>query len=297
MFIFLQKLLPQHLLSRLLGCFAHARCSVFKNWAIKRFIRYFNVDLSESLITDIREFPTFNDFFIRHLKPGVRPLPDDSTAIVCPADGIISEMGHIHASRLLQAKGRHYELGELCGDPELAKYFADGEFLTVYLAPKDYHRVHIPVDGILEKMIHIPGQLFSVNAISVKSIPNLFARNERVVCLFQTPAGKMAVIFVGALLIGSVVTTWHGKVMPAHNDPLVKSYTDSAITFKSGEEIGYFQWGSTVIVLFERNRAHWQSNLNSGTSVKMGQAVGSILGSADSPGKSDNFIDMVGASG
>lgn len=280
MFNILQRILPKHSLSKLLGRVAAWRNMFFKNCAIRWFINYFKVDLTESLITDIQQFSSFNDFFIRRLKPNARVLPTAETAIACPADGIISELGKIQQQRLLQAKGKYYSLNDLFGDDTAtAQRFCDGEFFTVYLAPKNYHRVHMPVTGRLLQMIHLPGQLFSVNAVSVNGIPQLFARNERVICLFATDAGMMAVIFVGALLIGSIVTVWHGQVMPVLDEPIVKTYYDTSLIFQRGDELGYFQWGSTVIVLFEAARAAWQTTLHAGGAVQMGQPIGSYTSS------------------
>jgi len=268
MFTFFQKIIPQHGLSKFLARFARSRNEIFKNWAIKIFSQYFKVDLTESLITDVQQFASFNDFFIRRLKPDARPFPEDPQVIMSPADGVISEFGKIDSGRLLQAKGKYYRLQELLGnDHLLADQFSEGEFLTIYLAPKDYHRVHMPIDGVLKKMIHVPGKLFSVNAVSVNGITNLFSRNERVICLFETARGPMAVIFVGALLIGSVVTSWHGSVLTS------ATYNEGA-HFPRGEELGYFQWGSTVIVLFAADQVNWQSMLRSGDSIQMGKIVG-----------------------
>ncbi len=275
MFIFMQQILPKHLLSRLLGYLAHCRCRFLKNWAIRSFISYFKVDLSESLINDIHQFPSFNDFFIRQLKPSARPVSQD--AIACPVDGTISELGRISAGRLLQAKNRYYELNDLLGkNPEIAQQFTDGEFCTIYLAPKDYHRVHMPITGVLRQMIHVPGKLFSVNAASVQGIPQLFAHNERVICLFETAAGSMALIFVGAMLVGSVVAKWHGQVVPARGEPLSKTYPESSVVLQCGDEAGYFQWGSTVIVLFSKQRVQWRNELHAGDSVRMGEVIGSL---------------------
>lgn len=276
MFIFLQKIIPKHLLSRCLARLSHWRFKPFKNWAIRCFSAYYAVDLSESLITDINEFSCFNDFFIRKLKPGSRKLPQDQTAIASPADGFISELGHIESGKLIQAKGLNYSLRELFNDQgQTSQYFDQGGFITIYLAPKNYHRVHMPVMGVLRQMYHVAGELFSVNAISVRSIPKLFSRNERVVCLFATANGPMAVILVGACLIGSVVTSWHGVVMPNSQGKKTDIiYEDSAITLQKGDELGYFQWGSTVIVLFGPEAAHWCNDLNPGDPVCMGQIIG-----------------------
>ncbi len=275
MFLFFQKILPKHLLSRLLGFLAHCRCKTFKNTAIRIFMHYYPINLSEAQISDIHQFPSFNDFFIRRLKQGARVLPDDTTAVICPADGNISEIGNIHAGRLLQAKGQHYSLIDLLGgDLELAQNFMEGNFATIYLAPKDYHRVHMPVAGRLQQMIYIPGQLFSVNFTAANHIPQLFSRNERVVCIFQTEIGLMAVILVGAMLIGSVVTSWQGQVMPSSGrKPFKTNYENSNIHLQRGEELGYFQWGSTAIVLFAPGNVNWQ-DFQSGDAVLMGQTIG-----------------------
>lgn len=247
-------------------------------------------------MTDIRQFSSFNDFFIRHLRAETRPFPANPQAIICPADGVISAIGRLHEGRIIQAKGSDYALSELCGEELLAQKFVNGEFLTVYLAPKNYHRVHIPVNGALAQMIHIPGRLFSVNAASVHGIPRLFCRNERVFCLFDTPVGAMAIIFVGALLIGSVVTSWHGEVMPGKNaNPINERYTDPSVTFHRGDEIGYFQWGSTVIVLFEAGAVNWQELLQPGDEVRMGQMIGLL--SAPVPTESEHAVDVISIGG
>ncbi len=276
MFILFQKILPKNLLSRLLARLAHCRCSFFKNWAIRRFSAYFSVDLSESQITDIKQFSSFNDFFIRQLKPGARIISAEAGAIVSPADGIISQLGCIRNQELLQVKGMNYTLSELFnGDDSMARYFENGEFITVYLAPKNYHRVHMPELGVLRQMYHVPGKLFSVNASSVSAIPKLFARNERVINLFATANGPMAVILVGACLIGGVSTVWHGPVMPNNSKKNLNIiYEDSAVTLPKGDELGYFEWGSTVIVLFAQGCVKWQSDLKPGDCVWVGQCIG-----------------------
>ena len=278
MFITFQKLLPKRLLSRFMSCLAHSRCRPLKNWAIRVFCRHFEVDLAESVITDFQQFPSFNDFFIRELKPGVRPLPTDPHVVACPVDGAISELGPISQGKLLQAKGEMYSLtGLLGGEAKLSQLFQNGKFLTVYLAPKNYHRVHMPITGKLIEMRYMPGKLFSVNPTSVKGIPGLFNRNERVICLFETKAGPMAVILVAAMLIGGVVTRWAGRVMPqTPSQPVVTDYTHSDIVLKQGDELGYFEWGSTVILLFGPQGSNWNSDLCAGKSTVMGQSIGKI---------------------
>ena len=198
-FVLLQYLLPQHALSRFVALFAEG--SFLKNALIKTFIRRYRVDLSEALISDPAEFASFNAFFTRELKPSARSIEDAGDSFVCPADGTISQLGNISNDQLLQAKGRHYSVVDLLGgDTELAEQFLDGSFATIYLSPRDYHRVHMPLAGRLDRMIYIPGKLFSVNAQTTAAVPNLFARNERVVCLFQSDAGPMALILVGAMM-------------------------------------------------------------------------------------------------
>jgi phosphatidylserine decarboxylase len=277
MFARLQKISPNHCLSQCAGRFAHSRRPGFKNWAIRRFIRHFSVDLTESLITDIHQFSSFNDFFIRRLKPEARLLPQETSAIACPADGVISEFGRIQAGQLLQAKNKYYSLQALLADDSvLAQSFLDGDFCTIYLAPKDYHRVHLPYDGELRQMIYVPGRLFSVNPASVSHVSQLFAHNERVICVFHTVFGPMAVIFVGATLVGSVVTPWHGQVMPVSvRKTQSYSYSNAAMVFRRGDEIGYFQWGSTVIMLFPADSVQWRDALQAGSSVRMGENLAS----------------------
>lgn len=276
MFIFFQKILPKNLLSRSLARLAHWQWRPFKNWAIRCFCAYFSVNLSEAQVSDINQFPSFNDFFIRRLKPGARTFSQEPLAIACPADGIISQLGRIRSEDLLQAKGINYTLSELFnGNEQMARYFENGEFITVYLAPKDYHRVHMPVMGVLRQMDHVPGKLFSVNAASVSAIPKLFARNERIISLFATANGPMAVILVGACLVGGVSTAWHGVAMPnSRKQKLNIIYEDSTVTLQKGEELGYFQWGSTVIVLFAQDCMNWRPELQPGDSVRVGQTMG-----------------------
>ncbi len=275
MFIFFQKVLPKKFLTRLLGLFAHSRCTYFKNLAIRLFIRCFHVNMDESLVTDYRQFKSFNEFFIRRLKPAVRPMPEDPKAMACFSDGKVVEMGKIQAGQLLQAKDQNYTLVDLlAGDPALAQLFVEGQYCTVYLAPKDYHRVHMPFTGQLNKMIYVPGELFSVEPRALQGIPRVFARNERVICLFTTEKGPMAVILVGAMLVGSIVIAWHGQVAPNKNPVIqTETYPDAKIVLRRGDELGYFQWGSTAIVLFAKDALRWQS-IKPGDEVKTGQIIG-----------------------
>ncbi|MDP6414463.1 MAG: archaetidylserine decarboxylase [Gammaproteobacteria bacterium] len=278
-FVLLQYLLPQHALSRFVALFAEG--SFLKNALIKTFIRRYRVDLSEALISDPAEFASFNAFFTRELKPGARPIEDAGDSFVCPADGTISQLGNISNDQLLQAKGRHYSVVDLLGgDTELAAQFLDGSFATVYLSPRDYHRVHMPLAGRLDRMVYIPGKLFSVNAQTTAAVPNLFARNERVVCLFQSDAGPMALILVGAMIVAGIETVWSGQVCPDLKNRTVResSYTDHSppIELPTGAEMGRFKLGSTVIALFGPGAADLDSTLMPEAAVRMGQAMGTV---------------------
>ena len=280
-FVLLQYLLPQHALSRFVALFAEG--SFLKNALIKTFIRRYKVDLSEALISDPAEFASFNAFFTRELKPGARPIEDAGDSFVCPADGTISQLGNISNDQLLQAKGRHYSVVDLLGgDTELAEQFLDGSFATVYLSPRDYHRVHMPLAGRLDRMVYIPGKLFSVNAQTTAAVPNLFARNERVACLFQSDAGPMALILVGAMIVAGIETVWSGQVCPDLKNRTVResSYTDHSppIELPTGAEMGRFKLGSTVIALFGPGAVDLDSTLMPEAAVRMGQAMGTVVG-------------------
>ncbi len=274
LFVILQYLLPQHGLSRLLGKFAEGQ--FLKNQLIRVFIRRYKVDLSEAEITEPTQFENFNAFFTRALKAGSRPLATDPNAVICPADGSISEIGNIEEDRILQAKGRHYTVAQLLADEEDAKQFFGGSFATVYLSPRDYHRVHMPLEGRLLKTIYVPGKLFSVNQVTAASVPNLFARNERLVCLFDTPVGKMALVLVGAMVVAGIETVWAGQACPAatreskHTD---YTQTNPPLQLARGAEMGRFKLGSTAIVLFEAGAVALDNSLTAGTATRMGQQI------------------------
>lgn len=271
-----QYLLPHHSLSRLMGRVTRCTKPAFKNWFIPRFIRLFNVDMSEAAEENPSSYACFNDFFTRALKPGARPLAAGNNTVACPADGVLSQFGPISADRLIQAKGRDYRLLDLLGgDEQLAGEFQDGQFATVYLSPRDYHRMHMPLGGKLREMIHVPGRLFSVNRATTSVIPNLFARNERVIAIFDTEAGPMALILVGAIFVASIDTVWHGAVTPPSADAIQRwRYDDKPIRLERGAEMGRFNMGSTIIVLFGKNRMDWQNDLAEGVSVRVGQGLG-----------------------
>ncbi|MGB5542895.1 MAG: archaetidylserine decarboxylase [Gammaproteobacteria bacterium] len=277
LFILLQYLLPQHGLSRLIHYATRLRTRWFKNLIIRVFVRGFRVDMSDAQETDATAYPSFNAFFTRALKPDARPLPASSALIVSPVDGTISQSGLTLDGRVFQAKDREYSLEDLLGLPELAKALTGGAFSTIYLAPYNYHRIHMPIDGQLRRMIYLPGRLFSVNAATVRSVPRLFARNERVVCEFETSAGVMALILVGALNVGSIETVWAGEVAPGRPRRLTSvDYPRGGVTLARGEEMGRFNMGSTVIAAFAPGRVTLDGELGPGTTVIMGQAIGQL---------------------
>ncbi|MDA1371904.1 MAG: archaetidylserine decarboxylase [Proteobacteria bacterium] len=277
--VLLQYLLPHHALSRFTALFAES--ALLKNLLIGSFIRRYRVDLADALVTDPKAFENFNDFFTRELKPGARPLPEGSDAVVSPADGTVSQAGTISGKVLLQAKGRFFELAELLGgNTALAEQFHDGSFATIYLSPRDYHRVHMPLAGRLEKMIYVPGRLFSVNPRTTEKVSGLFARNERVVCVFHTAAGPMAVIMVGAMIVAGIETVWSGTVCPSSGTRIIRE-TDfdnrsPPIELAMGAEMGRFKLGSTAIVLFGAGAVELVSEIKAEAAVQMGQPLGKV---------------------
>ncbi|MCL4121244.1 UNVERIFIED_CONTAM: hypothetical protein GTU68_036774 [Idotea baltica] len=275
LFIFIQHLTPQHLLSRLIGYIAECKIGWIKNSLINYFIKKYDVNMSESAIQDPRQFEHFNDFFTRALKSEARPLSLSKQSVLCPVDGTISQLGAIDQGRIFQAKGYSFNLVDLLGgEISRAKPFINGQFANIYLSPKNYHRVHMPVTGTLKEMVYIPGKLFSVNKTTAEHIPQLFARNERVVCIFDTPFGSMAIILVGAMIVASIETVWAGLITPPKRQLKSVRYDNkSPITIKQGAELGHFKLGSTVIVLFGIEKIKWCEQLNADTSVIMGQKM------------------------
>lgn len=272
----MQYFLPKHILTRLVGLLASAKLGKATTFAIERFAKFYQINLDE-MEGDISNYQTFNDFFARPLKHNARPIDDKADAVVFPADGKISQFGKLNNNFQLQAKNHYFTLEALLGDEKDTKYFTDGSFMTVYLSPQDYHRVHIPFSGKLIKMTHIPGELFSVNPLYVRNIPELYSRNERVVCIFETDAGKMAVILVGAAIVRSISTSWAGIVAPAKNcEPSISEYAKQNIKYNKGEEIGRFFMGSTVICLFEKNKINFAESLTAEQSVKVGQKMAHV---------------------
>ena len=279
LFAFIQYCLPHHLISRAVYCFVESTCPRFKNALIRRIIKQYDVDMSEAERENPEDYLHFNDFFTRSLKEGMRPLPEDESLIVSPADGEVSQLGHIEDGRVFQAKGHDYSLIELLGgDGDLGQEFMGGKFATIYLSPRDYHRVHIPFGGTLRKMIHVPGRLFSVNQGTVENIPNLFARNERVVAIYDTERGPMAVIMVGAMIVASIETVWSGLVTPIRKKVRTFEYGEGSaehVSLNRGDEMGRFKMGSTAIVLFGKDQIDWLEQYEAGSKIKMGQALAS----------------------
>ncbi|MGZ8165023.1 MAG: archaetidylserine decarboxylase [Methylobacter sp.] len=275
-----QYILPHHALSSMMSKLTHSENRILKKLFISQIIRHYGVDMGEALEEDITTFKSFNHFFTRELKPGIRSINNEQGVVVSPADGMVSQAGNITDGKIFQAKGKSFTATELLGgSQERARPFNNGLFTTIYLAPKDYHRLHMPLTGALTEMIHIPGRLFSVNTATTRSVPGLFARNERVVTLFDTDAGPMALVLVGAIFVSSIETVWHGVVTP----PSITSmrswhYQDNAPKLKIGQEMGRFNMGSTVIVLFGKDKVQWDAEFQANKVVKLGEKIGKILG-------------------
>lgn len=268
----LQYSLPKKTLTTLCGILANSTHPAIKNPLIRAFIRQYNVDMSEAKEENPEYYATFNDFFIRHLKPNVRPIADNK--IISPVDGYISEIGAIHEGSLIQAKGRDYSVEALLTSEGAS--FKDGLFATLYLSPSDYHRVHMPLAGTLKEMIYVPGALFSVQPATTRRIPNLFARNERLVVFFDTDVGLMAMVLVGATIVGAIGTSWQGDIK-RRSKPQKTTYAKPKL-LRQADEMGYFKLGSTVILLFaDRKRVRWQEGLCSGDKIRFGQELGRLI--------------------
>ncbi|MGF1683532.1 archaetidylserine decarboxylase [Photobacterium minamisatsumaniensis] len=277
----LQYCAPKQTLTQLAGKLASMKAGKLTTAVIRWFIRRYGIDMSLAHNPDPAAYATFNDFFVRELKDGARPINNEAHIISHPADACVSQLGPITDGQLIQAKGHTYEAAELLGgDAELAAEFQDGHFATLYLSPKDYHRVHMPCDGTLRKMIYVPGELFSVNPLTAQNVPNLFARNERVVCIFDTEFGPVAQVLVGATIVGSIETVWAGTITPPRS-PRVHSWDypaegDQAITLKKGDEMGRFKLGSTVINLFPKDAIRFVEEMEPGKTTLMGSAYAEL---------------------
>jgi phosphatidylserine decarboxylase len=269
--------LPHRLMSSLARRLAYSRNKAIKQWLIDTVTRKFKVDLNEAAEPDPRAYPTFNAFFTRALRPGARVPDADPRALLMPADGHISQCGDIVNGRIFQAKGQSFTAAELLGDETAAAPFADGVFATVYLSPRDYHRVHMPWAGTLRETVHVPGRLFSVGTDAVKSVPRLFARNERLVCHFDTEFGPMCQVMVGALLVSGVETVWSGVEIPAYGDRIArKDWRGQNIALDRFAEMARFNYGSTVIVLLPKSVAALSSELAAEQPVRLGQRLASV---------------------
>jgi len=285
-----QHVWPGHAMSALVFRLTRSRVGWWKDLLIALVVRLFRVDLSEAAVPRRRGFPTFNAFFTRALVPGARPLPDDPRAVACPVDGTVSQAGEIGGGddddlqdddRIFQAKGKGYSLTALLGgSARRAAPFRGGSFATLYLSPRDYHRIHLPVDGRLTETVYVPGRLFSVDEATTRAVPGLFTRNERLAALFDTAAGPMAVVMVGAVMVAAIETVWAGLVTPPRRRQVRATAHpqrgDDAVELARGDEIGRFNMGSTVIVLFPPRRVRWSPALAPGARVLMGQAIGEV---------------------
>jgi phosphatidylserine decarboxylase len=261
-------------MTQLAGALAGARLGGVTQAVIRRFIRQYQVNMAEAEQSDPAAFATFNEFFTRALKPGARPLAD--APWVCPVDGAISQLGPIERDQIFQAKGHHYSAQALVGgDAELAAQFVDGHFATIYLSPRDYHRIHMPCAGTLRRMLHVPGELFSVNPATARGVPGLFARNERVVCVFDTAHGPFVLVLVGATIVGSMATVWHGVVNPPRPGTVREwRYDDGSVSLAQGAEMGRFLLGSTVVMLWPKDTLRFVPDWQAELPVRLGEAMG-----------------------
>ena len=269
----LQYLLPKQALTVAAGAFASARAGWLTTAAVRAFISYYKVNMAEAEKPDPSSYPTFNAFFTRAMRPGVRAVT--AADWVCPVDGIVSQFGAIEGDQIFQAKGHHYSTTALLGgDKALAHRFQNGQFATVYLSPRHYHRIHMPTTGRLVRMVHVPGNLFSVNPATVRGVPGLFARNERLVCVFESAQGPFVMVLVGATIVGSMATVWHGLVNPPRTGVLRDwDYPDGQVLLEKGEEMGRFQLGSTVVVLMPKGDWRFSPTWESGGEVLLGQTM------------------------
>ena len=285
--IALQYAMPKHALSRLVGKFAAAEAGWLTTKAISAFIKSYGINMAEAKYKNASDFKTFNDFFTRELEEGARTIDQDPSTICYPVDGAISQQGDIEQGQLIQAKGFNYSLVTLLGgDKATAEPFQNGKFSCIYLAPKDYHRIHMPMAATLREMIYVPGDLFSVNPLTANNVPNLFARNERVVAIFDTENGPMSMTLVGATIVASIEVTWAGTITPpAGKDIFRWQYPASgtgAITFNKGDEMGRFKLGSTVVTTFAPNMVNFNESAGSGTVTRLGEHYADIVNSSES---------------
>ena len=271
--VLLQYMLPRKALTSLAGRFASSNAGAITTSVVRRFVNHYGVDMQEAVNSDVAHYPSFNEFFTRPLRAGVRPIANAS--LVCPVDGAISQCGDISGQEVFQAKGHSYSTTALVGgDSALAGQFTNGRFATIYLSPKDYHRIHMPCNGQLSRMLYIPGDLFSVNPLTALHVPGLFARNERVVCVFDGAEGPFVMVLVGATIVGSMATVWHGVVNPPRSKAVREwSYSAGEISLAKGDEMGRFLLGSTVVLLFAPGRADFPPDWTPGRTVRLGEMM------------------------
>ena len=276
LFVLLQYILPQHPISRLIHWLTRLRVPWLKNLMGRWFIRHFQVNMDEAVETDIEAYPDFNSFFTRALKPGARPLATETNAVLCPVDGAVSQADKIEGDAIFQAKGHQFSVQTLLGNStNWSDKFQNGLFTTLYLSPRDYHRIHMPLTGTLKEVIHVPGRLFSVNPVTTRKVPGLFARNERVACLFETEHGPMGMVLVGAINVASIETVWQGVVTPPAGKRIQTwDYSDKPVVLQAGDEMGRFNMGSTVILLFGPQQVEWTNKLVADAPVRMGELIG-----------------------
>lgn len=268
-----QYLLPKRALTQLMGYLANLQAGAATTAVIRWFIQRYQVNMAEALDPDPAAYDSFNAFFTRALQPGARPLATSDW--ICPVDGAVSQLGDIAGDQIFQAKGHNYSSQALLGgDAQLAAQFQDGHFATIYLSPRDYHRIHMPCAGKLLRMIHVPGDLFSVNPTTARGVPGLFARNERVVCIFEGPFGQFAMVLVGATIVGSMATVWHGVVNPPRPGKIREwDYSTQNIHLQQGDEMGRFLLGSTIVLLTPKSDLQWNPAWTAATPVRLGQAM------------------------
>ena len=268
-----QYLMPKQALTTLAGKFASARLGRLTTAVIRWFVSRYNVNMAEAANPDIASYASFNDFFTRALKPGARPLAAND--LICPVDGAISQFGPIDKDQIFQAKGHTYSTTALLGgDAAQAARFEDGHFATLYLSPRDYHRIHMPCAGALTRMVYVPGDLFSVNPTTARGVPGLFARNERVVCFFESEHGPFVLVLVGATIVGSMATVWHGQVNPPRTGTLQHwDYPQGQVCLEKGQEMGRFLLGSTVVMLFPRGPLQFNREWAPARAIVLGEAM------------------------
>ncbi len=280
--ITLQYILPKHLISRLVGYLAAAKLGFVSHALIKLFIKAYGINMAEAQFENAEAYRSFNEFFTRPLKDGMRPIVADTSLLAHPVDGTVSQLGDIEGDQLIQAKGHYYSVEALLGgDKATAAPYQNGKFACIYLAPKDYHRIHMPVDGVLREMIYVPGDLFSVNPLTAENVPGLFARNERVVTIFDTPVGQMALVLVGATIVASIETVWAGTVTPPTGKEVFRwqypAEGPNAVHLKKGDEMGRFKLGSTVVLTFEKDQVEFLPTNYPGSVTRMGTAFATTL--------------------